>query len=736
MKTRIFILLCLFPIIAFSQNKKTEELLRKISEHQKEDTEKVDLMLQLSAGYFGADTKKLSETAKEAYNLSNKINYKKGMAESLKLQGAANISLGDYKTAESYFNESLKIYQNINYNPGIVICYSNLGSVKLYQNLYPDALKLYQTSIRYAEKSGDFKNSALAYGNMGIIYSELKNYNQALTQFNQALQNHIKANNANGIASSYSNIGTVYFNQENFPEAYRYYNLALEKNKEIGNQLGIAREYGNIASFYMKENNYAKAFENINSALKINQELKNKKGIALNYQGLGEFYLNGKQPEKALESFQKALKIADEIGTKDIQKNTYQSLSELYGQKKNADSAYYYYKKYIDIKETFDNENNRKQISRLEVQYEFDSKEEKYKNQQILDAERLKKNQLQLQQNQLLLNINNLKLSESNKARDLVHLDYLKTQAELKNEQLESNTQQKQLEISKKEILLKQNEIKVNKLQLAAKEKQKWFYIIGIGLLSVIGIMLFYQSRNRQKNNEKLSLLNSELDKANKNKIRFFGILNHDLRSPVASLVHFLHLQKDAPDLLDEETQNRLNRQTTTSAERLLQQMEDLLLWSKSQMEKFEAQKKQFSVKELFSELQNEFVWVENTEIIFEDFSEIKIFSDKEYLKTILRNLIGNAVKVLGNKPEAKILCSAENISNSVKISVKDNGGGTEIEKFKALYSDSESIGIKQGLGLHVIRDLCKAVDAEIEVKTNKEIGETEIILFLKKLNR
>ena len=124
---------------------------------------------------------------------------------------------------------------------------------------------------------------------------------------------------------------------------------------------------------------------------------------------------------------------------------------------------------------------------------------------------------------------------------------------------------------------------------------------------------------------------------------------------------------------------------------------------------------------------------MENTELFFENPLDLKLFSDKEYLKTILRNLIGNAVKVLENKPDAKIICSAQEISGITKISVKDNGGGTNIEKFKALYDDKESIGIKQGLGLHVIRDLCSAINTEIEVKTDQKIGETEIILSLKK---
>lgn len=724
----------LFPTVFFSQNKAVEESLQKLAEHQKEDSEKADLMLKLAVSYYGVETKKMTETAKDAYNLSKKLNYKKGMAESIKLQGAASIALGNFKDAENYFNESLKIFQSINNQTGISICYSNLGSVKLMQNQYPEALRLYQTSIRYAEKSGDFKNTALAYGNMGIIYSEMKNYDMALDHFNKALQNHIKSKNANGIASSYSNMGTVYLKKEDLANAHQYYQLALEKNTEIGNQLGISREYGNIASLFMKENNYAKAFENINAALKINKEFKNKKGIALNYQGLGEFYLHEKKPEESLNYLSKALKIASEIGTKDIEQETYKSLSELHSQNKNADSAYYYYKKYIDIKETVDNENNRKQISRLEIQYEFDAKEERYKNKQILDGEHLK-------QNELLLDLNNLKLSESNKERDLAHLDFLKTQTELENEQLASGVQKKQLEISKKEIQIKkneikakQNEIKLNKLELSVKEKQKWFYIIGLGFLSIIGGLLFYQSWMRKKNNKKLIKLNSELDSANKTKARFLAMLNHDLRSPVSRLIHFLNLQKDSPELLDEPTKERLNNQAKTSAEHLLEQMENLLLWSKSQMEKFEPHKIKFEAKELFGELKNEFSSVDEVEFLYDFPSEQKIFSDKEFLKTILRNLINNAVKALQNRKDAKISIISSETETSTTISVKDNGGGANPEIFKVLFSNQESIVSKNGLGLHLIRDMAKAIEAEISVNSEIEKGGTEITIRVKKV--
>jgi len=96
-----------------------------------------------------------------------------------------------------------------------------------------------------------------------------------------------------------------------------------------------------------------------------------------------------------------------------------------------------------------------------------------------------------------------------------------------------------------------QNTIK--NIQIKEAKLQLYFLIGGLTLVAVIGLLLFNQSRNRKKTNQKLQLLNQELDEANKIKARFFGILNHDLRSPVSNLIHFLHLQKESPELIDEE---------------------------------------------------------------------------------------------------------------------------------------------------------------------------------------
>lgn len=265
-------------------------------------------------------------------------------------------------------------------------------------------------------------------------------------------------------------------------------------------------------------------------------------------------------------------------------------------------------------------------------------------------------------------------------------------------------------------------------------KKQRIYLISGLISIAIIGGLLYNQSRNRKRINKKLSFLNSELEKANKTKMQFFGILNHDLRSPVVSLIHFLDLQKNSPELIDNETKIRLEKQTSDSADQLLTQMEDLLLWSKGQMENFEPNKQFYSADKIFDEVKKEFVWVSNIDLKFEIPPNLKIFTDKEYLKTILRNLINNAVKVLQNVDQPHIFCKVWEHVDFHYILIKDNGGGTNIEKFQALYDDKMSIGTTKGLGMHVIRDLCKAIDCKIQVDTNVEVGETRIMLCIKKV--
>ena len=726
MKTKLLFLFLFFftSSSSFSQaNKVVDDLTNQLQNYPKQDTNRVNLLMKLVLANYGFNPKNMQLATEEAITLSEKLNYKKGLAEGYKGLGAKYLFTGDYKNAETYFLKSLKISETIKFYPATIQNYSNLGTVALVQGKYPEALAQYQNSVRVAEKTKMPQKAALAYSNMGIIYSEQKKYDLAIKYFQESLNMHTIANYNQGISASLGNLGNVYFNMKEYEKASEYFNKALNKDIENNNKMGIASEYGNLAGVFSRQNKFQESFENYSKALKINEDIGNKKGIANNNYGIGECYLKQNKLDEALLFSNQALKLAIEIGLKDVQQNVFQNLSEIFEKQGKMDSAYVYFKKYFDVKETIDNENNRKQISRLEVQYEFDSKEEKYKTQQLLDAENLK-------QQQFLFALNDAKLTVSNKERDLVKLNFLKTQADLKTKQLESVAQKKQLEIAENEVKLRKSEIEIANLNIAAKEKQKWYFVAGLLMLTIIGSLLFYQRNSSQKANKKLHILNTELDEANQAKVMFLGILNHDLRSPVSNLIHFLQIQQDSPELMDEATKKRLQTKTMVSAENLLTSMEDILLWSKGQMQNFTPQLKKISVNSLFEDTKRHFESQEKVKIIFQNPENLQINTDEDYLKTIIRNLTGNALKALTQTDNPSIEWKAWQQNGKIYLSISDNGPGANQEKFKALYDDNQVIGIKTGLGLHLIRDLAKAINCEIAVESKLGVG-TKFTLIL-----
>jgi signal transduction histidine kinase len=253
---------------------------------------------------------------------------------------------------------------------------------------------------------------------------------------------------------------------------------------------------------------------------------------------------------------------------------------------------------------------------------------------------------------------------------------------------------------------------------------------IGLGLLVIIGGLLFWQNQTRKRTNITLLRLNSELDEANKIKAKFFAILSHDLRSPVANLISFLNLQKNAPDLLTPEIKERNQQKITTSAEGLLETMESMLLWSKGQMQNFKPQEKQIEVREVFEYLQKFFANTQNVSIIFENKNNLSVVTDEDYLKTIMQNLTNNAIKALKNTPNAQITWQARQEGEQIVLSIIDNGEGVSEQQLKTLYSDEAAIGSKTGLGLHLIRDLAKAIACKIAVKSTPNHGSEFQLIF------
>jgi signal transduction histidine kinase len=132
----------------------------------------------------------------------------------------------------------------------------------------------------------------------------------------------------------------------------------------------------------------------------------------------------------------------------------------------------------------------------------------------------------------------------------------------------------------------------------------------------------------------------------------------------------------------------------------------------------------------LFEDTRNYFSDFHHFEIALLTPSVTTIYTDVNYLKTILRNLIGNSIHALQEVDDPSIKWQVKRVDNSIYLTITDNAKGISKKLLNPLLDSSADIGIKNGLGLHLVRDLAKAIKCEIEVSTKEGIGSSFTLKF------
>jgi len=214
--------------------------------------------------------------------------------------------------------------------------------------------------------------------------------------------------------------------------------------------------------------------------------------------------------------------------------------------------------------------------------------------------------------------------------------------------------------------------------------------------------------------NAELAIKESEtkLRQLNADKDRFIAILSHDLKSPFNSLLGLSELLATNIHKYDIDKIDNLAININQSAQRSFNLLEDLLQWANAQQGNisFKPQNLDFTdvcqdTLEVLQPSANE----KNIAINYSTVNHLNVFADADMLKTVLRNLVSNAIKFTNN--DGVININAEQNSENVTISVHDNGIGIPPDNQAKLFDISEVLTTKgtakeTGTGLGLL--LCK----------------------------
>lgn len=265
----------------------------------------------------------------------------------------------------------------------------------------------------------------------------------------------------------------------------------------------------------------------------------------------------------------------------------------------------------------------------------------------------------------------------------------------------------------------KQLQINAQTVMLDYARKQQLWLWGGIAMISLVTVLLIIIYRNKKRtadvlnqNNIKLARLNSDLEEANETKAKLFGIISHDLRSPISQVYQFLKLQQMAPDMLDESQRNNLSNKIQSATGSLLETMEELLLWSKTQMNQFKTDMQTVFLDEVVAEcirLLQLNIDAKNMSVTVDIPEGSKVKSDPYFLQTILRNLLQNAIKSAPQQSHLTVSYADR------KLTIENEGGYFSQQQYETLLASKEDKSSLSGLGLRLVDELSRKINASVQ---------------------
>jgi len=209
------------------------------------------------------------------------------------------------------------------------------------------------------------------------------------------------------------------------------------------------------------------------------------------------------------------------------------------------------------------------------------------------------------------------------------------------------------------------------------------------------------------------------------------SVLAHDLRSPFHPLLNILDLLNNDYDNMSEEDRRNFMKDAYEIAGRHFEFLESLLTWSRASLGKISFNPQPLSPFAIISEtvqLQEHLATEKGIRITTKVTSTNEVNADAEMLRTILRNLLVNAVKFTHSN--GSVVVSAGRTGDSVVFSIADTGVGIPQDYISKLFSLEGSRSTRgteneqgTGLGLLLCKEFVSLHGGKIWVESSPEKG-------------
>lgn len=598
-------------------------------------------------------------------------------------------------------------------------------------------------SIKREFDKADDSLKAEVYLNLSINY-RLLNQDQSLDFHKYVYDYAVSTNNTAILIKALIRIAESYYRMNYYDESLDYALQSLDFVLDTKDTSNFYDSYAQLGSVFSAIGQYDAALEYFQESDKYLERSGDPRNEISSLANMAEVLSNTGNNKIAMEKYKRAIELSKQLNFNISIGSLYVNLGNLYRDYSNqTDSAEFCYSNAL----SFYSLNKRKvgyfgaliNLGKLYLKINSFDKAKKYIEESLLMAEETgssrSKRDASLLMSDLYSRLGNYNLAY------IYHLKYSRLNDSLLNVRIISDFSKLQAKYESERLYQEGILVKNAETDQILLRKQRTFIVLFICIiiiLIVFAVVFVYQNRLKGRlviklsNSQKeLQKKNSELEKSNKTKDKFFSILAHDLKTPFNSIIGFSQLLIDNAEK-DGNSQNlKFANHIHSSGEKTLKLIDKLLQWFGSRIGRVNFKPESFPIQDIIDtniEFYKDIVSKKNISLINKDNVNEIVYADINMINTVLRNLVSNALKFTYSKGTVSLHAIRQN--DEVKISVVDNGTGIKKEMVSTLFdieSKFSTIGTEgetgTGFGLALVKEFVEKNNGRVWVESENGKG-------------
>ncbi|MEZ4722488.1 MAG: tetratricopeptide repeat protein [Flavobacteriales bacterium] len=542
-----------------------------------------------------------------------RIGDKKHLAGCYMIDGLIFHYDAQYRDALRMFDLSKLSYESARDTVGIAGVYNNMGLTYAKLGHLEKSIECYQQSVRLNESMGNELAAADGLNNIGTRYLDMNEPMSSIPYFRKAMMFRRDHGDKVMLAGSVNNMGVAYRSMNVPDSALAYFEKAIELYGDLDLPLRLVNAVNNVGIVYIDLGDFKKAQNYFDRAYDLAARGGDEVMISLILGNYAALANNRGQYEESIEYVERALPIIKKLNLYNQEIDVYETLIEVYSKTGDYKKALDYYRLRGELRDSLTSNENKSIVSRLEAEFQAEQRQAQIDRQRI-------------------------------------------------------------------ELLKTEGEAKLQRIRFQA--------LAVIFVLVLITLVLVYRAywvkttKNKElremneqilQQNEQIEEQAQKLSKINQGKDRLFSVVAHDLREPFASLQSVLESAES--DEFSAEDASEVLKLLSANFAHTHGFLENLLVWSKSQLEGVSMKKERIQILALTREtiqLLDPFL-IEKQLAIHVDIDEaLSATVDQNMIHLVIRNLLSNAMKF-------------SHRGSSINVKAKQDGVKPLFSKFRIL---------------------------------------------------